>query len=555
MVNKFYLQQREVFFLLGYATHVFSAIICPYRVLIPNTVSIPSNSLSSDFWAMVTDIRDRHLDICNRIIRKDPSLLYDDGRFSDNLWKRYDYFHYIHQLYLLFCDFIERYLGVLFFSYHFTDIQNYLLKEWIVAINPANYFFTNPVALTESIRSSGETVRRGLNLLSRDIRNIDIGRVPDGHFKVGDNLATTPGVVVFKTDLYEIISYNHPSPVHPPIVFFPACVNKFYILDLQKENSLVRFCLSHGHQVFMLSWYNRKYFTLKNYVYALIDSMDIIRKITGYDQLHVLGYCIGGFLLYMALMILSSQNRDWVCSATLLTSMINSSYSGILGSFIQKETIDLIKIRSNIDPVIYGHELSWMFAFIRSDSLVWSYVRERYLMGREAEPFDILAWNADHIDVSAIMLAEYLELLYLKNVLMQDYFFWDGYSISSKMITCPMYLISCLRDSIVPWKSVYSGISSFPNASIRFALSCAGHTAGVVSPPHNTKRSYFAEDYSFLAKGKDILSCSPNQGSWWLDWCKWLRQSHAFKNNDHEYPYTPLYKAPGMYVFKGKANA
>ncbi|WP_092485886.1 PHA/PHB synthase family protein [Candidatus Ichthyocystis hellenicum] len=550
MINKFHLQQRELSFLLGYAAHFFNAMISPYQTLIHN-----ASLLSPNFLTMVTDIQGRYLDICRRIIKKDPSLLYEDSRFSDNRWRKYAYFQYIQQLYLLFCDFMGRYRDVLFFGYRLTDIQSYFLNEWMVAINPANYFFTNPVALTESITTSGETVQRGLNFLRQDIRNIDIGRVPDGYFKLGCNIATTPGVVVFKTDLYEIISYNHSSPVRPPIAFFPACVNKFYILDLQKENSLVGFCLSQGHQVFMLSWCKGRCCTLKNYVYALIDSVDVIRKITGYDQIHALGYCMGGFLLYIALMILSSQNRNWICSSTVLASMVNSAHSGVLGLFIKKEIIDFIRIRASINPVIYGHELAWMFAFIRSDSLVWSYVRERYLLGREAEPFDILAWNADHMDVSAMMLAEYLELLYLKNVLMQDSFFWDGHSISSKMITCPMYVISCLRDGIVPWKSVYSGMSSFPNSAIRFVLSCAGHTAGVVSPPHNTKRSYFADDYHSLAEGKDILSCTLNHGSWWLDWCKWLRQSHAFKSNNPECSYTPLYNAPGKYVFKGKANA
>ncbi|WP_092411559.1 PHA/PHB synthase family protein [Candidatus Ichthyocystis sparus] len=555
MFDKFSFQQREAFFLFSYAVQVFGGLLLPDKNLF-----IKGNLLPSNVEEMVNDIRDRHMDIWRQIFVNGSSLLYEDHRFYNTLWRSGDYFQYIHQIYLLFCDFISRYRDIIFFNYKFSDTQHYWLDECVSIVNPANYFFTNPVALSAYIKTSGETLCRGFKMLYKDICQIDIGRVPDGCFKVGHNLATTPGNIVLKTDLYELIFYNQPCPKRPPVMIFPPCINKFYILDLQKENSLVQFCISQNYPVFMLSWRSMKPdqadYNLKDYVYALIDCISFVREATGYDKIHVLGYCISGFFLIISLMIMSLNKLDWVCSATLLVSVINSSYSGILGSFVQEGTIDAIKRRTETDPIIYGYELAWIFAFIRSEDLIWSYVRRRYLLGEESKPFDILAWNADHTNITAKMFIEYLELLYMRNVLMStESFLWEGLHLSGGMISCPIYMVSCLMDNIVPWNSVYFGMSAFPNADIRFVLSSAGHTAGVVSPPNHSKRFYYSENYklgdrAFSSSGEEILSSPKHSGSWWLDWAEWMHNISSFKRHDVDSSYTHLSEAPGTYVFE-----
>lgn len=515
----------------------------------------------SDYQDAVYYLRKKNKEIWERILGEKGTLVYRKACFDDILWQKKDYFECLQQMYLLFCDFFERYKGVFILDSLLTHRQIFFIQEFLSSLNPANYFLTNPVAIDSYKKTKGESLLNGFCHFLYDFAHQDIARTPPHSFEIGQSWANSLGKVIECHELYELIAYDVQDP-GVPLLIVPPCINKFYIFDLKENSSLVRFCISQNLAPFMISWRNVSPKTvhpsLMDYIQAVIQAVSTIRRWTGYDRIHLMGYCISGFFILLSLIILSSEKKNWIETVTLLSTLLDSSESGKIKIFIREKMIDFFKRNISFCPVFDKKMFSWFFSFLRSESMIWQYVRKRYLLG---EPFfskstfitDILSWNSDSTNVSSSMLLEYIELIYLENVfLSQEPRMWEGYAIDCRSITCPLYFLSCFKDHIAPWKSTYLGLSLFKHASVRFTLSLkGGHTAGVIFPPHEPGRLYRSFDYSCLADAETFLTLPYQEGSWWFDWIDWLKKNTYCQKKEgvNGSGDKGIRSAPGLYIF------
>jgi polyhydroxyalkanoate synthase subunit PhaC len=440
--------------------------------------------------------------------------------------------------------------------------------QMVDALSPSNFMATNPEVLEHIISSQGQSIQNGILNLLGDLKKGKVSQTDETAFEIGKNLATTEGAVVFRNHLFELIQYKPltESVFERPFLMVPPCINKYYILDLQPDNSVVRYMVSQGHTVFLVSWKNpdksMAEVTWDDYIGdGVIKAIEVTKEIGGLDQINLLGFCVGGTLVSNALAVLAARKQKPVASLTLLTTLLDFSDTGILDIFVDEDTV---KHRENTIGgeqgqfgLMSGLDLGNTFSFLRPNDLVWNYVVENYLKGNSPPPFDLLYWNGDSTNLPGAMYCWYLRHLYLQNELVKPgKLKVCGQKVDLSLIDCPAYIYASHDDHIVPWHSGYRSTQILKGKN-RFVLGASGHIAGVINPPAKNKRHYWvnvdlpekAEDW--LAGAKDV------RGSWWPDYTEWLAQfggkkipaSKAFGNAK----YKKGVAAPGKYV-KEKAG-
>ena len=436
-------------------------------------------------------------------------------------------------------------------------------EQMIDALSPSNFIATNPEVLENIISSQGQSIQNGIVNLLGDLKKGKVSLTDESAFEVGKNIATTEGQVVFRNDLFELIQYTPLTDTvyERPYLMVPPCINKYYILDLQPDNSVVRYMVEQGHTVFLVSWKNpdatMSKVTWDDYVgEGVIKAIEVTKDIGGTDQINVLGFCVGGTLTSTALAVLAARKKDYVASLTLLTTLLDFTDTGILDVFIDE---GMVKLRESTIGGEGGHfgmmsglDLGNTFSFLRPNDLVWNYVVENYLKGNSPPPFDLLYWNGDSTNLPGPMYCWYLRHTYLQNELVKPgKLTVCGEKVDLGKITVPAYIYASHDDHIVPWKSAYESTHILKGKN-RFVLGASGHIAGVINPPAKNKRHYFENNKlaktadEWLAAAKDI------KGSWWPNYAKWLEQfggkkikaSKTFGNAQ----YKKLEAAPGKYV-------
>ena len=436
------------------------------------------------------------------------------------------------------------------------------VEQWVAAMAPSNFLAFNAEAQKKAIETKGESIAKGMQNLLKDIKQGHVSMTDESHFEVGHNVATTEGAVVFENDLFQLIEYKPlTAKVHErPFLFIPPCINKFYILDLQPENSLVRYAVSQGQRTFVISWRNpdmsMAQTTWDDYVEdGAIEAISVVQQISGAEQINALGFCVGGTILSEALTELAARGREPFASATFLTTLIDITDTGILDLFIDETSVKYREMEMGKGGMMKGQDLASTFSFLRPNDLVWNYVVGNYLKGETPPPFDLLYWNSDSTNLPGPFYAWYLRNMYLENNLVKPgKITVCGESIDLNLVTLPSYIYGSREDHIVPINPAYATTQVLPGEK-RFVMGASGHIAGVINPPAKNKRSHWIREDGKLPESLDdwLAGAQEHAGSWWTDWAAWLQQRSgkliaAPKTYGKGAKFKAIEPAPGRYV-------
>ena len=443
-------------------------------------------------------------------------------------------------------------------------------EQMIDALSPSNFIATNPEVLENIISTQGQSIQKGIVNLLSDMKKGKVSQTDESAFEVGKNIATTEGYVVFRNALFELIQYTPLTKTvyERPYLMVPPCINKYYILDLQPDNSVVRHMVAQGHTVFLVSWKNpdaaMAQVSWEDYVGdGVIKAINVVQEISKQKQINLLGFCVGGTLTASALAVLAARNEHPAASLTLFTTLLDFTHTGILDVFIDE---DMVQMRENTiggkngkSGMMSGLDLGNTFSFLRPNDLVWNYVVENYLKGNSPPPFDLLYWNGDSTNLPGNMYCWYLRHTYLQNDLVKPgKLTLCGEKIDLGKIKCPAYLYASQEDHIVPWQSAYESTKILKGKN-RFVLGASGHIAGVINPPAKNKRYYFENNKLADTAQAWLEGAKQIPGSWWPNYTKWLEQfggeqkpaSSTFGNTK----YKKMEAAPGVYVKEKAAPA
>ena len=442
----------------------------------------------------------------------------------------------------------------------------FAVQQWIDASAPSNFLAFNAEAQKKAIETQGESIAKGVANLLHDMKQGHVSMTDESVFEVGKNVATTEGAVVFENELFQLIEYKPLTAkvYERPFLLVPPCINKFYILDLQPENSLIRYCVEQGHRTFVVSWRNPDE-SLANKTWdeyiedAVIKAIAVTQDITGAETINALGFCVGGTMLGTALAVLAARGETPVNSATFLTTLLDFTDTGILDVFIDENFVKFREMQFADGGLMPGRDLATTFSFLRPNDLVWNYVVGNYLKGETPPPFDLLYWNSDSTNLPGPYYAWYLRQMYLENNLVKPgKTTVCGEKIDFRQVKLPVYIYGSREDHIVPIGGAYGSTQIFPGKK-RFVMGASGHIAGVINPASKNKRSHWIGPVGkFPADAKDwIASATEHPGSWWTDWSAWLKplagkQIAAPKAYGKAKRYTAIEPAPGRYV-KAKA--
>ena len=439
------------------------------------------------------------------------------------------------------------------------------VEQWLAAMAPSNYLAFNAEAQKKAIETKGESIAKGLKNLVNDLRQGHVSMTDESLFEVGRNVATTEGAVVFENDIFQLIEYKPLTGkvYERPFLLVPPCINKFYILDLQPENSLVRYAVAQGHRTFVVSWRNpdaeMAQKTWDDYVEdGVIEAISVVQQVTGAEQVNALGFCVGGTLLSNALAVLAARGREPVASATFLTSLLDFTDTGILDVFIDEASVKFREMQMGQGGLLKGQELASTFSFLRPNELVWNYVVGNYLKGETPPAFDLLYWNSDSTNLPGPFYAWYLRNTYFENNLVQPgKAVVCGEKVDLRKLDIPVYIYGSREDHIVPigvdGGGAYATTQHLPGKK-RFVMGASGHIAGVINPPAKKKRSYWTRDDGKLpaTQADWVKGAQEHPGSWWTDWSAWLaplagKQIAAPKAYGNT-AYKAIEPAPGRYV-------
>jgi polyhydroxyalkanoate synthase len=483
-----------------------------------------------------------------------------DRRFSSEAWQAGP-FGWTAGLYLLNAEYMRKLADSVETDALTQERIRFATQQWIDAMSPANYLATNPEAQQKLLATRGESLMQGMRHMLEDLQKGRISHTDETVFEVGVNMATTPGSVVFRNDIFELIQYAPTTAQvsRRPLLMVPPCINKYYILDLQPANSVVAWAVSQGHTVFMLSWRNvdasQGTLTWDDYIEdGVIEAIRRTREISGSDRVNTLGFCVGGTLLGTAAAVLAARGEKLIESMTLLTTFLDFSNPGTIGVFVDENFAAFRERSIGQGGIMPGRELAVTFNFLRPNDLVWNYVVSKYLKGEDPPPFDLLYWNADSTNLPGPMFCWYLRHTYLQNELrVPGRLTVCGVPIDLGAIGLPTYVYGSREDHIVPWQGAYESTQLLRGPN-RFVLGASGHIAGVINPPAANKRSHWTNE-ALPANADDWLAgAAEHRGSWWPDWGRWLAQfggglraaPEAPGNADHP----PIEPAPGSYVKK-----
>ena len=495
-----------------------------------------------------------------------------DSRFKDEDWSSNFLFDYIKQSYLIAARHIQQAVSsVTGLPEESEKKVHFFTRQYVDALAPSNFLLTNPQVLRETVSTGGQNLVRGLNNLLADIEKgggqLRISMTDESAFQLGRNVATTPGKIVYQTDLMQLIQYQPmTNEVYKrPLVIIPPWINKYYILDLREKNSFIRWAVQQGHTVFVLSWVNPDArLAEKGFDDYMLEgplaALNAVEKATGERKVDFIGYCLGGTLLGATLAYLAAKNDDRVASATYFVSLLDFSQPGELGVFIDEETVAYLERKMNERGYLEGSEMASTFSLLRSNDLVWSFVINNYLLGKDPFPFDLLFWNADSTRMPARMHSFYLRNMYLKNALgVPGGITLAGVPIDLSKVKLPSYFVSTVEDHITPWKTVYRG-ARYVGGPVRFVLGGSGHIAGIVNPPAAKKYHYWTNDALPETPEQWFEGATQRPGSWWEDWHAWIDALNASEPKvparvpgDRELKV--LEDAPGRYAMMRLQNA
>lgn len=440
--------------------------------------------------------------------------------------------------------------------------------QWAELWSPANFLATNPEAQSVFFQSQGMSLFRGLQNFIGDMQRGRLSQVDENAFAVGENLAITPGAVVYENPLFQLIQYQPSTKevYQKPLLIVPPCINKYYILDLQPENSFVKYAVEQGHTVFLISWRNPVAedndgilsATWGDYIdHGVLQAIEIVRAITGQQQFNTLGFCVGGTLLSSALSVAHARGDQPSQSLTLLTSMLDFHDVGVLGVFVDEATTQGFEMQLAGEQLMPAQQLANTFSMLRPSELVWNYVTSNYLEGKTPPAFDILYWNSDGTNLPGPFFTWYFRNTYLENNLaVPGKITVDGTPIDFTVLSMPSYIYASKDDHIVPWGTAFASIRQVSGPR-RFVLGASGHIAGVINPPAHQRRHYWAYDDDTqldqqAVPEKWLAQAPKHQGSWWPDWIHWLAQHGGKKITAPKAlgsaEYAPIEPAPGSYV-------
>ena len=461
-----------------------------------------------------------------------------DRRFRDEAWGQSPMHHLMAHLYLLSSDSVKRMVDATQVSDEIKDQLRFSVSQWIDAMSPANFLATNPDAQKALLESGGQTLQAGIANLVTDIQKGRITHSDETQFEVGRNIATTPGSVVFKNKYFELLQYAPTTKTvfQRPLLMVPPCINKYYIFDLQPQNSLVGYLVEQGFTVFVVSWRNPlpedqdgvDTATWDDYLEdGIIKGIDVVSQITGQAKINALGFCVGGTMLTSALAVLAARKKSSVASVTLLATMLDFVDTGALGLFATETHAKLREQAIGKRGLMTARELANTFSFLRPNELVWNYVVSNYLKGETPVPFDLLYWNGDSTNLPGPLFVWYFRRAYIENKLCKPgQTKVCGVKVDFSKVTVPAYLMASKEDHIVPWKTAYHS-AQILGGPIRFVLGASGHIAGVINPVSKNKRNYWVSDKDTTLQPDDWLSlASEVPGSWWSDYTDWLK-GHA----------------------------
>jgi polyhydroxyalkanoate synthase len=488
-----------------------------------------------------------------------------DKRFADASWSTNPMAAYAAAVYMLNARTMMGMADAIDADEKTRTRVRFAIEQWLAAASPSNFLAFNAEAQKKAIETKGESIAKGMKNLVHDLQQGHVSMTDESLFEVGKNVATTEGAVVFENELFQLIEYKPLTAkvFEKPFLMVPPCINKFYILDLQPENSLVRYAVAQGHRTFVVSWRNPDAScatkTWDNYIEdAVIKAISVTQEITGAPKINALGFCVGGTMLTTALAVLAARGEKPVDSATLLTTLLDFTDSGILDVFIDESFVKFREKEMGKGGLMKGQDLASTFSFLRPNDLVWNYVVGNYLKGETPPPFDLLYWNSDSTNLPGPYYAWYLRNTYLENKLVKPgKAVVCGEKIDFGKLTMPFYLYGSREDHIVPIGGAYASTQALPGKK-RFVMGASGHIAGVINPPAKNKRSHWIRADGKLPKRQDewLSGADEHPGSWWTDWAAWLK-GHAGKQiaapkTYGKGKYKATMPAPGSYV-KAKA--
>jgi polyhydroxyalkanoate synthase subunit PhaC len=483
-----------------------------------------------------------------------------DPRFNDHDWSSNFLFDYIKQSYLIAARHIRGAVASVEGLPEESEKKvAFFTRQYVDALAPSNFLMTNPQVLRETLASGGQNLVRGLNNLLADIEKgggeLRVSMTDESAFELGKNVATTPGKVVFQTPLMQLIQYQASTPqvYRRPLVIIPPWINKYYILDLREKNSFIRWAVAQGHTVYVLSWVNPDArLAQKGFEDYMLEgplaALDYIERATGEREANVIGYCLGGTLLGATLAYLAHKKQARVAAATFFVSLLDFSQPGELGVFIDEQQVANLERRMNERGYLEGSEMAGTFNLLRANDLVWSFVVNNYLLGKDPFPFDLLYWNADSTRMPARMHSFYLRNMYIHNRLaVPGGITLDGVPVDLSKVTLPSYFISTVEDHIAPWKTTYKG-ARYLKGPVRFVLGGSGHIAGIVNPPAAKKYHYWTNDSLSPTPEDWFAGATQRPGSWWQDWQAWIDGHNAGDKIPAREPVSPIEDAPGSYA-------
>jgi polyhydroxyalkanoate synthase len=492
------------------------------------------------------------------------SLPEKDKRYADPAWEGNAWYYLARQEHTLLADRLTELSQAARVSPTARRKLDWLVGQIVEALAPPNAVVTNPAWPKKIVETGGLNIVRGARNMLRDaVQNQGMPRqVTPGAFQVGKDLAVTPGHVVFRNRLIELIQYEpQTDKVHEiPLLMSPPWINKYYIMDLAPQKSLVEWAVQHGHTVFMISYRNPDSsladVTMSDYLQeGPVTALEVVREITGRDTVNVAGLCLGGALSAAMTAWLEAKGDQHVNSLTLMNTLLDYSGPGQLGVFTDEKTVDRLERSMRKDGYLPATSMKTTFDLLRATDLVWNYVVNDWMLGEDPKPFDMLTWNSDSTRMPAAMQTEYLRTLYLENRFAEGKLELAGERLDVADIRPDSYIVTAESDHIAPWKSVYTGASKL-GGTVRFVLSNSGHIAGVVNPPSPKSRHWFGESDDLPARAEDWRDdATERKASWWEDWTPWIAEragkevAAPKKIGSDAHP--PLEPAPGRYVLRG----
>ena len=533
------------------AAKYFSEILSNPSKLIENQVKYYKSSLET--WS---DVQRYFLKQENNNSKK------NDKRFRSVTWEENPYFKMIKQQYLTSSDIIQETItGIDGLSHPEQKQITFFTKQMLEFFSPTNFLMTNPDALQEAMETKGQSLVNGLENLVDDLEKNDgefnVSLTDETAFEIGKNIANAEGSVIYENKLYQLIYYKPTQEISHqiPILIIPPWINKFYILDLKPENSFIKFLLSKGIPVFLMSWVNpdssHSEIGYDDYLKdGLLDAIEQTRKFYSVDLINSIGYCIGGTLLATGLSYLNARKLEYIKSASFFTTLTDFEDPGDLSIFVSDEYLNTIKDQIDDLGFMDGDFLSQTFSFLRSNDLIYGPAVKSYLMGKKPPPFDLLYWNSDSTNLPGKMALEYLEKFYKNNDFSKGKLEVLGEKVNLEQISQPIIVIGTFNDHIAPWKSSFNGLSKTSGEKV-FILAGSGHIAGIINPEHSNKYGYWINNENYSTPEKWFNSSINKNGSWWNEWYEWKKQFLAEKIiSTKMIGITEIEPAPGRYVKK-----